>query len=176
MKAVSFEIDYMQSGNDVQLARQTDSRIQLVTQSMYCFEIFQINALMNHYVDMNVMRMIKLFAWESKVRDQIFERRERELRLIKKGDLALSMAGWHEYKLTLCFFCIGRILDLLALYVRALLPLLAMVVTYATFVRTLRPHSILEAWHSFRLADFGDETAAFRSVIQDLVVSRGIGC
>jgi hypothetical protein len=50
-----------------------------------------------------------------------------------------------------------------------------MVVTYTTFVRTLQPHPILEAWHSFCLADIGDETAAVRSVIQDLVVSRSVG-
>ena len=36
-------------------------------------------------VDISVMRMIKLFAWEPKVEDQIFQRRQKELRLIAKG-------------------------------------------------------------------------------------------
>ena len=36
-------------------------------------------------LDLNVMRMIKLFAWEPKVEDQIFQRRQKELRLIVKG-------------------------------------------------------------------------------------------
>ncbi|KIM77159.1 hypothetical protein PILCRDRAFT_12326 [Piloderma croceum F 1598] len=76
----------------------TDSRVQLVTQNL------------------NVMRMIKLFAWEPKVKEQISELREDELRLIKKG----------------------RILDLLTMYVRALLPLLAMVVTYATYTLLMK--------------------------------------
>lgn len=37
--------------------------------------------------DINVMRMIKLFAWEPKVKSQISDRREKELKLIRRGTL-----------------------------------------------------------------------------------------
>ena len=36
---------------------------------------------------MNVIRMIKLFGWEPRVKEEIGEKREEELRIIKKRQL-----------------------------------------------------------------------------------------
>lgn len=46
------------------------------------------------------MRMIKLFAWEPKVKKQISESREDELRLIKKGAVVASWSGITSILLT----------------------------------------------------------------------------
>ncbi|KAF8610181.1 P-loop containing nucleoside triphosphate hydrolase protein [Ceratobasidium sp. AG-I] len=57
--------------NNVQVERmkKTDARVQIVTESIY------------------VIRMIKLFGWESKVKSRIEEKREEELRWYKKKQL-----------------------------------------------------------------------------------------
>jgi len=36
---------------------------------------------------MNVLRMIKLFAWEPKIKQQMLEKREEELKWVKKRQL-----------------------------------------------------------------------------------------
>jgi hypothetical protein len=46
-------------------------------------------ALNTEYFDnaesaMNILRMVKLFAWENKVKEQLEEKREEELRWLKK--------------------------------------------------------------------------------------------
>lgn len=58
------------------------------------------------------MRMIKLFAWEPRIEAQISSRREKELKLIRKG----------------------RFLDIMVSIVQKLLPLSTMIVTYAAYV------------------------------------------
>lgn len=77
------------------------------------------------------MRMIKLFAWEPKVERQIFERRDSELQMVRKGSTvflkAISKAN-SKYPM------LGRIIDNVAMFLQSLLPLLTMAVTYATYV------------------------------------------
>lgn len=67
------------------------------------------------FADINVMRMIKLFAWEPRIESQIASRRETELKLIRKG----------------------RFLDIMVSIVQKLLPLSTMIVTYAAYVSQL---------------------------------------
>ncbi|KZT67088.1 P-loop containing nucleoside triphosphate hydrolase protein [Daedalea quercina L-15889] len=60
---------------------------------------------------MSVIRMIKLFGWEPKVAAQIYEKREEELEFVKKN----------------------KLLELVNNNVNHIIPLITMIVTYATF-------------------------------------------
>ncbi|KZV98610.1 P-loop containing nucleoside triphosphate hydrolase protein [Exidia glandulosa HHB12029] len=77
--------------------KKTDARIQYVTETM------------------GVLRMIKLFAWESKINERLREKREDELVWIRKG----------------------RIMNLVNMNLKHLTPLLTMMVTYATYTLIL---------------------------------------
>ncbi len=62
---------------------------------------------------MSVLRMIKLFAWEMKVLDQITKKRETELR-------------WVRY---------GKLLDYLGLHnSNSIIPIVSMICTFGTYV------------------------------------------
>ncbi|KAI0691343.1 hypothetical protein BC835DRAFT_1360883 [Cytidiella melzeri] len=73
--------------------RKTDSRVQLVTEIM------------------NVIRMIKLFAWERKMHDRLAEKREEELQYLKKT----------------------KFLQLAYKNINFAIPLVTMIVTFATY-------------------------------------------
>ena len=68
---------------------------------------------MDFFLDLNVLRMIKLFAWEPYVLKELHERRVEELKMIRKG----------------------RILDLAMNMLNTQLPLVAKMTTLAIYVR-----------------------------------------
>ena len=69
--------------------------INVVTRPMLVFnlwlrvsnETYQLTADVICKLAMNVIRMIKLFGWEPRVKEEIGEKREEELRIIKKRQL-----------------------------------------------------------------------------------------
>ncbi|KAF8592008.1 P-loop containing nucleoside triphosphate hydrolase protein [Ramaria rubella] len=81
------------NGVQTQRMQKTDARVQAVTETL------------------SVIRMIKLFGWETKVNEQIAEKREVELGLLKKR----------------------RLLDLLNSNLNYFFPLLTMLVTFACY-------------------------------------------
>ena len=65
---------------------QTDDRVQTVTESESIIKVR--NTLFNAlYSAMSVIRMTKLFGWENKVNEQIYNKRAAELKLLKKRRL-----------------------------------------------------------------------------------------
>ena len=76
------------------LSEKTDERVESVTQRAYHLEqshiMTDILVITLRIPDINVIRMIKLFAWEPKVEKQIADKRETELKLIRKGAIAYS--------------------------------------------------------------------------------------
>ncbi|KZP16764.1 P-loop containing nucleoside triphosphate hydrolase protein [Athelia psychrophila] len=84
----------------VQVARmqKTDARVQNVTETM------------------NVLRMIKLFGWETKMNAKIADKREEELKLIRKRQM----------------------LDLLNHCINFLIPIATMLATYATYTLIMK--------------------------------------
>ena len=73
---------------------QTDQRVQSVIETL------------------GVLRMVKLFAWESKVFEQLKEKRDKELGYIRRN----------------------KLLDVILLNVQVLLPALSMMGTFGTYV------------------------------------------
>lgn len=105
---------------------------------------------------MNVLRMIKLFGWETKMNEKIAEKREDELRYI-----------WKQRILEVCtvnlkFVLLGSTPPRCSLCAPSLIiPVMAMIATYATYVRyrlTLpvkRPNRrFLDVGHEARLDSF----------------------
>ncbi|KAG9126177.1 hypothetical protein FRC07_004584 [Ceratobasidium sp. 392] len=97
--------------NNVQVERmkKTDARVQSVTESM------------------NVIRMIKLFGWEKKIKDQVEEKREEELRWYKKR----------------------QFLGLVNMNINYVLPLIVMIATFAShtlwFKKTLDASAVFSS-------------------------------
>lgn len=81
---------------------------------------------------MNVLRMIKLFGWETKMNEKIAEKREDELRYI-----------WKQRILEVCtvnlkFVFLGSTLPRCSLSALSMIiPVMTMIATYATYVRYL---------------------------------------
>jgi len=69
---------------------------------------------------MNVIRMIKLFGWEPRVGKQLAEKREEELELVKKS----------------------KLLELINNNLTHAIPLVTMIVTYATYVSSVVVHEM----------------------------------
>jgi uncharacterized membrane protein len=67
---------------------KTDARVQKVTESQYLFPECETQSYLHtrfsHLKAMNVMRMIKLFGWESESKKEISEKRDEELVWVKK--------------------------------------------------------------------------------------------
>lgn len=75
---------------------QTDARVQTVTESKHS------SRSSSTYADlvlkaMNVLRMIKLFGWESKMGSKIAEKRDEELKWTKKGKILAVVNGNLKY-------------------------------------------------------------------------------
>ncbi|KZT67112.1 P-loop containing nucleoside triphosphate hydrolase protein [Daedalea quercina L-15889] len=81
-----------------QKMKRTDARVQTVTETM------------------NVIRMIKLFGWESRTVQQLTERRSEELELIKQTKMLELMNGGLNY----------------------VIPLLTMIVTFMTYTMVMK--------------------------------------
>ncbi|KAH9829694.1 uncharacterized protein C8Q71DRAFT_789576 [Rhodofomes roseus] len=81
-----------------QKMKKTDARVQTVTETM------------------NVIRMIKLFGWESRVKQQLTEKRDHELDFIKKS----------------------KMLELINGSVNYIIPLLTMIVTFMTYTMVMK--------------------------------------
>jgi hypothetical protein len=73
--------------NRVQTERmkRTDSRVQSITECKKFPK--QDNFTSDVWIVMNVLRMIKLFAWETRVKQKVLEKREDELLWTKKRQL-----------------------------------------------------------------------------------------
>ncbi|KAH9829684.1 uncharacterized protein C8Q71DRAFT_887948 [Rhodofomes roseus] len=78
--------------------KKTDARVQTATETM------------------NVIRMIKLFGWEPRVTEQLAEKREEELELVKKN----------------------KLLDLINGNLNHVIPLVTMIATYATYTMVMK--------------------------------------
>ena len=63
---------------------QTDTRVQLVTESKSCPACTSSVTLTSSCEVMNVIRMIKLFGWEPRVAQRLADKRESELVFIRK--------------------------------------------------------------------------------------------
>ena len=64
---------------------QTDTRVQLVTESKSCPACTSSVTLTSSCEVMNVIRMIKLFGWEPRIATQLNEKREQELVSVKRN-------------------------------------------------------------------------------------------
>jgi hypothetical protein len=75
--------------NRVQTERmkRTDARVQVVTECMFTLLSIQHDIKLTSPADMNILRMIKQFAWEPKVNEKVIEKREDELLWTKKRQL-----------------------------------------------------------------------------------------
>jgi ABC-type multidrug transport system fused ATPase/permease subunit len=95
--------------------KRTDARVQTATETM------------------NILRMVKLFGWEPKVAERLAERREHELRYIKKR----------------------QILNLINMNINFLIPAVTMVVTYVTYTvimkQALTPSTVFSSIAVFDL-------------------------
>jgi hypothetical protein len=91
-----------------QKMKATDGRVQTVTESTSsCSPTLHECNLTNHLcratlllLVMSVLRMIKLFGWEGRVRETVAEKREEELKWIWKKKLlglASSIAKWVNF-------------------------------------------------------------------------------
>lgn len=69
-----------------ELSRKTDSRMQSVSESAYLFEL-GFTLRLSHDEAMNLLRMIKLFAWQRQTGEQIDTKREIELSVLWKRRL-----------------------------------------------------------------------------------------
>ncbi|TFY68446.1 hypothetical protein EVJ58_g1015 [Rhodofomes roseus] len=78
--------------------KKTDARVQTATETM------------------NVIRIIKLFGWEPRVTEQLAEKREEELELVKKD----------------------KLLDLINGNLNHVIPLVTMIATYATYTMVMK--------------------------------------
>ena len=78
---------------------------------------------------MGVLRMIKLFGWESRVRGELAKKRETELTFIWKSKMLKLLTK----SVKSVFFCRSFLLTLTKTP-SLIIPLLHMIVTYATFV------------------------------------------
>lgn len=67
------------------VVQQTDSRIQSVTEGER-WRFFVLTDV-DKTLAMNIIRMIKLFGWESRVNDEINGKRDEELRVLKRRQL-----------------------------------------------------------------------------------------
>lgn len=84
---------------------------------------------------MNILRMIKLFAWEDKLSEQLGEKREEELTWLKK-QYWLGLVNMNIKYGLLCLAPIAGIVKLTrALGASYILPLLTMIITFSTYVR-----------------------------------------
>lgn len=74
--------------NRVQTERmkRTDARVQSITECKL-HSLLRPNLSYEYFTDMNVLRMIKLFAWEGKVSQRMYEKREDELLWTKKRQI-----------------------------------------------------------------------------------------
>ncbi|TFY56647.1 hypothetical protein EVJ58_g7510 [Rhodofomes roseus] len=119
-----------------QKMKKTDARVQTVTETM------------------NVIRMIKLFGWESRVKQQLTEKRDHELDFIKKS----------------------KMLELINGSVNYIIPLLTMIVTFMTYVCVSIPIALTCSSGAHTL-DNGDETridGVFASMTVFTMFSREI--
>ena len=65
------------------LCVQTDARVQLINESGPIFLAFQgLNDVDISAAVLGMIRMIKLFGWETRVRDSVAEKREKELKAV----------------------------------------------------------------------------------------------
>lgn len=91
--------------------KKMDDRRQKVTEDMFKHLSDGTGQSQSSVLAMSMLRMIKLFGWESKIKEQIMERRVDELTYVR----------WN------------KILVLLTAHVNFLIPLLTMIATYASF-------------------------------------------
>lgn len=106
----------------------------------------EVRMWLNVMLAMHVVRMIKFFAWEKRIEDQLADKRDDELTWIKRSKLLTVVNDNIKY------VCIetSRLPIILTSFLSSdLIPLLTMVVTYATFVslRTLKYSCWFESHH-----------------------------
>ena len=88
--------------------------------------------MLTYLLVMNILRMIKLFGWESKISERLSGKREDELHWIKKIRIWTVINNNLTSVFSLCSDLHADMLDPLFLY-SFVIPLLTMVLTYATF-------------------------------------------
>jgi hypothetical protein len=85
----------MMQGLQVSSRQKTDARVQQVTESDF-FSFFFSKGF-QRYTAMNVIRMIKWFAWERKIKEDITAKREEELRYIRNVRLLVVLNNAVKY-------------------------------------------------------------------------------
>ena len=66
---------------------QTDARVQTITEGKREIGRNRVQVMLNCMVAMHVVRMIKFFAWEKRIENQLVEKRNDELTWIKRSKL-----------------------------------------------------------------------------------------
>ena len=80
---------------------QSDARVQAVTESKF-IDANKMDRLAKRYLSaMSVVRMVKLFGWESNMKERIDEKREEELVYAKKRQIMARVNGIIKYTSTL---------------------------------------------------------------------------
>jgi hypothetical protein len=72
--------------------KKTDARVQSVTESMF-LPIALISCAVELFTVMSVLRMVKFFAWESRMEERIKDRRTDELKCIKRRRMLYLVDG-----------------------------------------------------------------------------------
>ena len=136
---------------------QTDARVQSVTESELDEWLFTLLLYwFSFLLAMQVIRMVKLFGWEPQIADRIHTNREDELYSFLKTEMSEIFVNILKcVKISLSPFC-AWMFNVIPSF---LLPIITMVVTFATYVRDF-------------ICNRASDSSSWRHILQTLVMKQ----
>lgn len=127
----------MIQGVQTEKMKKTDARVQNVTESESLPYTDLRATLMPYCVTaMSVIRMVKLFGWEPRVADQLGDKREDELKYIRKNKILELINNNIKYVESTAILCCSVLIQVFASFV---IPIVTMVATFVTYVSAIEP-------------------------------------